>query len=321
MANIKTFITSKSIAIILLIAVFSIGFVSCKKPTQPSGYSQSVEVPGNGETGPVDPDPNPDPDNPDNPGQPEQPTFDEGSYINIFTPWVKGLEADGKWITNVSYQDTNTLNNLWKELIDGGVDNNGNRWFIRDGDNGQKDIREANYYYFDKNFDIVHAGKYADKVRLKQFLGGVIVKYSGGRQDLTGKTWTIGGLYKTVLNKETENSEGQQGYTKYDNNNLNEFMRSVHRWEEGDLSIILMNVGYDFGNNEYGVDEYYCTVDDNYRKNPASFIGVDPNTYLGTDINGYWEEKLNVRVNHSWQTSDKFNFKFVSAEPYAWHLE
>lgn len=45
-----------------------------------------------------------------------------------------------------------------------------------------------------------------------------------------------------------------------------EFMRAIHRWEEGDLSVILMNVGYDFGNGEYGVDEYYCTVDDNYRK-------------------------------------------------------
>ena len=100
-----------------------------------------------------------------------------------------------------------------------------------------------------------------------------------------------------------------------------EFMRAIHRWEEGDLSVILMNVGYDFGNGEYGVDEYYCTVDDNYRKNPSYFIGVDPKTYLGTESYGYWNEKLNVRVNHSWKTSEKFNFKFVSAKPQSWHLQ
>ena len=308
MINTKWFEIPKRMIIILLMAIFSFyGIVACGGAEDIAGSKDYIE------TGPVD-------EPTDEPTEPEQPTFDESTYMKIYVPWGKTLASD-QYTATISWQDTNGLNNLWKAFIESEKDNDGERWFIRDGDNRQEDVRDGNYYYFDKNLDIVHAGKYADKVRLKEFVGGVIVKYSGGRQEFTGKVWTIGGLYKTVLNKSENNSEGQKGYTKYENDNLNEFMRAIHRWEEGDLSVILMNVGYAFGNDEYGVDEYYCTVDDNYRKNPSYFIGVDPNTYLGTDLNGYWNEKLNVRVNHSWKTSEKFNFKFVSAEPYSWHLQ
>lgn len=83
--------------------------------------------------------------------------------------------------------------------------------------------------------------------------------------------------------------KGEKGYTKYDNSSLNEFMREIHYWGEGDLTVILMNLGYatiDFRYNmsfpfsyELGVDEYYCTVDDNYRKDPTYFLFLRTKSY------------------------------------------
>ena len=296
----------QKVAVIFLIAVFSVtGIVACSADATEPSASQST-IPDTGPTTPDEP----------------TPTFDEGTYYNLYVPWTTWREGSG-WITNVSWQDTNALTKLWKELIDGGKHNDGKRWFIRDGDNRQSDHRTGNYYYFDKNFDIVHAGNYADKLKVKQFLGGVIVKYSGGDGKRHNGAYTVGGLYKTLLNKEKDNSQGQQGYTKYNNDNLNEFMRAIHRWEEGDLSIILMNVtsGNDVHQNEFGVDEYYCTVDDNYRKDPTYFLGQDPTTYLGKQLPYYSGEKLNVRVNHSWKIWGGFQFRFVYNFPYAWQLE
>lgn len=230
------------------------------------------------------------------PTQPDKKTFSENSYIEIYTPWIDWYS------TNVSWEDTNTLTQIWKDLIFKKGDIYGRRWCIRDGDNRIiGDFKQGNYYYFDDNLDIVHSGKYANEIKVKQFLGGVIVKYSGGNES---GTLTVGGLYKTLLNKDKNNSQGQQGYTKYNNNNFNEFMRAIHNREEGDLSVILMNIGYDKKEylDEYGIDEYYSTVDNNYKRNPEYFLGKNPNSYM--------ETKLNVKVNHSWNL-DKFNFTFI----------
>lgn len=310
MINAKLFKFSKRLFIILLVAVFSIvGIVSCSGVEDISGsrggdygdYTEDSEDTGvvtpdkdNPSTKPTEPAPNPNP----------KPTFPANTYTNIYTPWIDWNP------TNVSWQDTNTLTQLWKNLINNDGDRYGRKWCIRDGDNRiVGDFKQGNYYYFDDNFDIVHSGKYADNLKVKQFLGGVIVMYSRGKES---GTWTVGGLYKTLLNKEKNNSKGQKGYTKYENDNLNEFMRAIHRWEEGDLSVILMNIGYDEKRYqaEYGIDEYYCTVDDNYRKKPEYFLGKNPTNYLGTRDNVYWQEKLNVRVNHSWNL-DRFNFTFI----------
>lgn len=134
------------------------------------------------------------------------------------------------------------------------------------------------------------------------------------------------------MNKANNNSQGQKGYTKYENDNLNEFMRAIHAWNEGDLSVILMNLGYfecetnPNGSSiaerfdEFGIDEYYCTVDNNYRRKPEYFLGKNPTNYLGIKHNGYNHEKLNVRVNHSWNLG-RFNYKFFYAKPLNWHLE
>ena len=330
----------KRVAVYFLVVVFSVaGIVACSaNTTQPSASQHSVELPDN--TGPVTPEPgdtNVTPEPGDTNTSPEPtPTFPEDTYYKLYVPDGKGLSSAEQYTTTVSYQDTNTLNQLWKAFVEGSIKNNsgrdafqggadsGKRWIIIDGDNTQSDPRTGNYYYFDKNFDIFRSYQkisseeiYGHVIKVKEFVGGVIVKYSGGRQDLAGKVWTIGGLYKTLLNKEKNNSQGKIGYTKYKHdNNLKEFMRASNNWEEGDLSIILMNVGYAFGNDVYGVDEYYCTADNNYRKNPSYFLGVNPVNYIGTSKDGWSGEKLNVRVNSSGNSS----IKFVSVEPYAWHL-
>ena len=323
-------------SILFFIAIFSFAvIIACSQDTtEPSRSNSSTLVPDN--TGPVMPMEPLDTDLPSwtleyetelPKPEPTKPTFDANSYYSLYVPWVKWREGEG-WITNVSWQDTNTLTKLWKEQIDGGKHNNGKRWFIRNGDNNESDYRVGSYYYFDKNFDIVDAGRYENKLKLKQFLGGVIVKYSGGRSP---GTWTIGGLYKYLLNKVENNSQGQQGYTKYNDVNLNEFMRASHNWGEGDLTIILMNVasGDDQYQNEFGIDEYYSTSDYNYRKNPTYFLGKNPTTYLGTSQNGWSGAKLNVRINHSRdynRTTIKwleklYYFRFVESVPYAWQLE
>ena len=230
------------------------------------------------------------------PTPPTKTGFSENSYIEIYTPWIDWYP------TNVSWEDTNTLTQIWEDLIFKKGDRYGRTWCIRDGDNriiGK--FKQGNYYYFDDNLDIVHTGNYADEVKVKQFLGGVIIKYSGG--DESG-TLTVGGLYKTLLNKDKNNSQGQQGYARYNNNNFNEFMRATHNRGEGDLSVILMNIGYDKREylDEYGIDEYYSTIDNNYIKNPEYFLGKNPNSYM--------DSKLNVKVNHS-ANLDRYNFNFI----------
>ena len=304
---------SKRIAIILSIVAFSVaGVISCGSDditgSDLSGATGvDIDIGGNTNIGE---DTN------------SATNFPEDSSLMVYiTPWTtrrgRGVYMPASLPYNfdkVSYQDTNTLTELWKGIIEGEKILDGKRWAIRDVNIG----KDANsYYYFDDNFDIVHvyeketaAGKYGHSVKVKQFLGGVIVRYSGGEANPT--TMSIGGLYKTLLNKDKNNSQGKIGYAKYKyDNNLKEFMRAEHNREEGDLSIIFMNVGYDNHKEprEFGVDEQYCSTDNNYRKNPDYFLGKDPESYSGTinyvNNNYIWKnEKLNIRVNH-WN-----NFRF-----------
>lgn len=324
MTRLKTIKVSNRIAVILLIAIFSIvGIVAC-------GGAQDISA-SNGEGFVVNPDKS---DSTDSTGPTETPgtsgrpcDYPENTYWELYAPFVT-------WDNTlpVSYLDTNTLSEYWRKHIKRAGSNDNTQWIIRDGDNRRTDPRDGNYYYFDKNMDIVYMhqtdnNKY--QIKVKEFLGGVIVRYN---IDFTGKVpdppvYTIGGLYRNTLNRESDNSKGEKGYTKYDNSPLNEFMREIHHWGEGDLTVLLMNVGYatiDFRYNmsfpfsyEFGVDEYYCTVDGNYRKDPTYFLGQNPTNYLGVERKDYWHEKLNVRVNHS-HYLDRYNFRFTIAEAYDW---
>ena len=323
----------------LLIAIFSIIVIIACGGTDITGdgrddsdFTQIPQAPDPEKTGPLNSDLNswdleytvklPDIEIP-------TPTFPNDSYYEIYAPFVTTTTNYLK----VSYLDTASLNSFWKRHVNRAASNDNLRWIIRDGDNRQTDPRNGNYYYFDKNADIVHVGNYANKVKVKEFVGGVIVKYNRDWKGNISGVWTIGGLYRTLLNKDRNNSKGQQGYAKYNNYNLNEFMRAIDNREEGDLSVILMNAGYSSRDKRYtfdfnwsfGVDEYYCTIDNNYRKNPSYFLGKNPTNYLGTDEKGYKNEKLNIRINYTSTTvsgdSGKFNYRFILAETLNWWLQ
>ena len=73
----------KKVAIILLIAAFSIaGIVACGGAENIAG-SGGVAVDDPGPTGPTEPE------GPEGPEEPQQPTFPEDTYYKIYAPWVK----------------------------------------------------------------------------------------------------------------------------------------------------------------------------------------------------------------------------------------
>ena len=323
----------KRVAVIFLIAVFSVaGIVACSKTTDPSQQSSEVVVPD--DTGPVTPgdtnvtpepgDTNVTPEPGDTNVTPEpgdtnvtpEPTltFPQNTYYKIYVPFGKGLSASDEWTTTVSYQDTNTLIQLWKDIIDGGKDNDGKRWFIRDGDNRAKaddpSIREKNhYYYFDKNFDLVYHRNGKGTLKIRKLVGAVIVQYYRGKN---ANTYTVAGLYQNLI----ENA-GQYGWMHF-----SKFMHAGYNPDNdkrkvGDLELLVLNVGYG-GDGEYGVDAYYNVWNKGgWRDNIEYFLGQHPYFVDNRDPNNY---ALNQKVNHTYDTA-AFNFKFVSLQPEAWHLE
>ena len=224
--------------------------------------------------------------------------FDEKTYVNIYAPWVK-WDNDKGWMTNVSYLDTNTLNLLWRGVIEGGTGGKEHweRWMIRDGDNRETAPINGNYYYFDKNMDIVYMHQTHNdvyKVKVKEFMGGVIIQYSEGWRN---GTLAIGGLYRILLDK--HHSQGRTvGYERFRSGTLNEFMREIHNLGWGNLTVISMNTGFGSDSKlEYGVDEYYSIGKDD----PNFYLGKNPYDYINTF--GWY-------VNHSWDPN-RYNFYFV----------
>ena len=336
MINTKILKTSRVIAVILLIVIFSIaGIVACKgnEATNPTESGLTL-IPG--DTGPVIPvtnigintnnpgtntgtDTNTTGDtNIDNPGdtnidppapsEPPKPTFAADTYYKIYAPWVKWDEsqAPNGWRTNVSWQDTNTLSQIWKQQIEGGKYNDGKRWFIRDAANRQNDHRAGNnahYYYFDKDFNIVYYRQGKGSLTVRKFITGIIVKYNKGRN---AGTWAIGGLYETILDK---NEITDNGY-----DSLNIFMGASHMGERGKgcLAVLTMNTSYDdIYQNEFGVDHYYAT-----KGGEEAWYNVEQYTSKNPEE---LDSFLNEKGNLSWRT-EIYNFRFVFNKPYEWHL-
>ena len=284
---------SKRVAIILLIVVSIVGMISCKGNGDITGSEQSSEAPA--PTGPTEPT------EPEEPQEPEKPTFPEDTYYQIYAPWVEGLSAEDGWVTTVSWQDTDSLTELWRKQIEGGKDNDGKRFIIRDANNNQSDPLTGSYYYFDNNLNIVYYRQGKGSLTVRKFLGGVIAKY--GREKYEG-TYAIGGIYETVLSKNeiTDNNFDQ----------LNIFMgHEDMRATSGGLEVLTMNTGYSFDNNtEFGVDFYY-------NKN---VIGADQlEQYTSKDP----EELSKFMSGGRYLSFDPgyVNFKFVSVQPQEWHLQ
>ena len=277
MKNSKLLKVSKRALIILLIIAFSIGIVACSGAENIAGSGSYTE--NSDETAIV----NPETPNPEQP-KPEQPTFEENTYRSIYAPFVNWEDKSQVPEANkikVSWNDTNTLSQIWQKQIEGGKDNDGKRFIIRDANNNQKEPLTGSYYFFDKNFNIVYYRQGKGSLLVRKFISGIMINYTGynGRKPAD---WGIGGVYETVLTKKeiTDNNFDQ----------LNIFMGDRDmREERGSLEVLIINTSYTFDNNtEFGV----------------TFIKDLPNE---------------VR-NLSWQPW-YVNYKFVSVVPYLWHLE
>ena len=169
----RTLRVSKRVAIILLIAVFSIaGIVACGGGQDITGSRSTDTV--------VD-----EPTTPDEPAQPEGPAennwdaseswnlaetkgkvFYGSSYRSVYVPLNSG--ESGKWI-GVSYNDTDRLTRMWKAVIDKGVRDGKRRMYIktRDGD-----------LFFDKDYNVRWSKK--PGTVLKWFKGGAIAQLRDG---------------------------------------------------------------------------------------------------------------------------------------------
>ena len=281
MKNSKLLKVSKRALIILLIIAFSIeGIVACGGAENIAGSSSVSYTEDSGGTVTV----NPETPNPEQP-KPEQPTFEENTYRSIYAPFVNWEDKSQVPEANkikVSWNDTNTLNQIWKKQIEGGKDNDGKRFIIRDANNNQREPLTGSYYFFDKNLNIVYYRQGKGSLLVRKFIKAMMINYDGHNGIKPAGDWGIGGIYETVLTKKeiTDNNFDQ----------LNIFMGDRDmREERGSLEVLIINTSYTFDNNtEFGV----------------TFIKDLPNE---------------VR-NLSWQPW-YVNYKFVSVDPYLWHLE
>ena len=355
MINTKELKVSRRLAIILLIVVFSIaGIVACAgDDITGSGRGNSYTQTPVGPTGPTSPTTNtnsgggsgggslPGMDTNDTWEMPK-PNWGDDTYYTIYIPFM------GR--TNVSYKDTTTLNTLYRRFIERGLGGKGGRWFIKDGGNTLSDPTQGSYYYFDKDLNIRYGGNtYAGyhKRLMKKFLGAVIVDYSSNNREdgidrgrLKG-TWSLGGLYETMVSKKDDPDYGQ-GYWQYsgpDANYLRIFMGNFYERTRGHVEVVIMNEGYADGNyNEFGADIYMCTTPKNAYTGTAdveykqayyaykSYLGANPAVYT---------KKLHTRTNLAfcWGKYALTNgwghivergyqkFTYFSARPSAWHLE
>ena len=298
MKNSKLLKVSKRALIILLIIVFSIaGIVACGGAENIAGSSSGSYTEDSGGTVTVNPEtPNPEQPNPEQPTpkpeqpEPQKPTFAENTYYTIYAPfvnWEDKSEVPEANKIKVSWQDTNTVNKIWKKQIEGGKDNDGKRFIIRDANNNQREPLTGSYYFFDKNFNIVYYRQGKGSLLVRKFINGIIVR----KRD--NQNWVIGGVYETVLSKNeiTANNFDQ----------LNIFMGDRDMGEtRGNLEILIINTDYTFDNNtEFGVSFFYS------KNNKTGYTA---------------SSKITGVRNLSWQPW-YVNYKFVSVDPYLWHLE
>ena len=304
MKNLKLLKVSKRALIILLIIVFSIGIVACGGAENISGSSSGsyTESPGGTETGGGE-------ENGDGSetggntgetggntgsGTTTKPTFGENTYHTIYAPfvnWEDKSEVPEANKIRVSWLDTNSLNQIWQKQIEGGKDNDGKRFIIRDANNNQREPLTGSYYFFDKKFNIVYYRQGKGSLLVRKFINAIIVNITGC--GIRAADWGIGGVYETVLSKKeiTDNNFDQ----------LNIFMGDRDMGEtSGNLEVLMINTAYRFDNDtEFGVSFYYS------KNNKKEYSLKNP-------ANG-------VR-NLSWQPW-YVNYKFVSVDPYLWHLE
>ena len=276
----------QKVAVILLIAVFSVaGIVACSSDaTQPSASQESVPNPDN--TGPTTPD------------EPE-PVFPEDTYRRIYTPWR------GDNYPTVSYQDTNKLLQYWKEMISRKDTGNTKRWMIRTDKDGY------NFYYFDKNFDLVYHRVGKGTLKIRKLVGATIMKYYRGNSK---GTLSIAGIYENLVDKAGQ--YGWQHFSKFMHAGYNGENNNDYR-KVGDLELMLLNIGFQNpAFTQFGVDSYYGTWND-YRRDINKFLGQSPES-LESSSGG--RLNVNQRVNLAYNP-EGYSVWFIESTPGNWEAE
>ena len=276
----------KRVAVILLIAVFSVaGIVACSSDaTQPS--ASQVEIPGPDDTGTTTPD------------EPE-PVFPEDTYRRIYTPWR------GDNYPTVSYQDTNKLLQYWKEMISRKDTGNTKRWMIRTDKDGY------NFYYFDKNFDLVYHRVGKGTLKIRKLVGATIMKYYRGNSK---GTLSIAGIYENLVDKAGQ--YGWQHFSKFMHAGYNGENNNDYR-KVGDLELMLLNIGFQNpAFTQFGVDSYYGTWND-YRRDINKFLGQSPES-LESSSGG--RLNVNQRVNLAYNP-EGYSVWFIESTPGNWEAE
>ena len=297
---------SKRVAIILLIAVFSFaGIVSCSADmTEPSASQTPELVPDSAITGPVTPDdtntsPEPEPEPEPEPTPEPEPVFPEDTYRRIYTPWR------GDNYPTVSYQDTNKLLQYWKEMISRKDTGNRKRWMIRTDKDGN------NFYYFDKNFDLVYYREGKGTLKIRKLVGATIMKYYRGNYK---GTLSIAGIYENLVDKAGQ--YGWQHFSKFMHAGYNGENNNDYR-KVGDLELMLLNIGFQNpAFTQFGVDSYYGTWND-YRRDINKFLGQSPES-LESSSGG--RLNVNERVNLAYNP-EGYSVWFIESTPGNWEAE
>ena len=266
--------------------MFSVaGIVACSSDaTQPS--ASQVEIPGPDDTGTTTPD------------EPE-PVFPEDTYRRIYTPWR------GDNYPTVSYQDTNKLLQYWKEMISRKDTGNTKRWMIRTDKDGY------NFYYFDKNFDLVYHRVGKGTLKIRKLVGATIMKYYRGNSK---GTLSIAGIYENLVDKAGQ--YGWQHFSKFMHAGYNGENNNDYR-KVGDLELMLLNIGFQNpAFTQFGVDSYYGTWND-YRRDINKFLGQSPES-LESSSGG--RLNVNQRVNLAYNP-EGYSVWFIESTPGNWEAE
>ena len=315
--------TTQRIAIIILIAVFSIaGFTSCKKkptqiadfnmeePDQPTGLEPPTtdtgsssgggdNSSGGGDNGSGGGTTNP--ENPETP-KPQEPTYPSYTYYRVFVPWALTPTEN---TTVVSYQDTNKLAELWKAMMKRKGAGDADVFHIRN--NGWAKGVNADNKDADNNDTIRHELRYSPwNLRIGgenpnpndvdiYFPNGSFGRYQPVKKFLgaaivyyanTGpydKVFTVGGIYQVDVGNSDYKNQGSDG--------LNVFMGNK---DKGDVEIVVLNTslkGKHF--NGYGVDVY----SKDGSKDASSLIAKEPNWLME---NLPKREQFNHTVREGW---------------------
>ena len=269
MINRKALNISKRIAIILLIAIFSIvGIVACGGADITGSYS-SENIDDNTSGGGNTTNPGGDTTNPGG-GDTDNgddttilPNDNPSDYYRIRVPFAVG----GDGYTNVSYKDTNKLKQLWFDQINRKAVNDGKVFAIRNRANnrginnfqsrhthGQYSAQD--YYYFNENGDIVYK---EDNTIIKKLVGAIITEYRDVDKKMGAKniwidnsqaiiniSWTLKGIY-TVGAIYANTMTTEEARTKYAGDNpfkdgVFDFITYRHKVET-------FNTGAVFANN------------------------------------------------------------------------